>query len=986
MKKRKSTSSITSNNYTNNNNSNNNNNSDDINNKKRIKPMQSIGTTIQPLSTTINNHDNYEQQEENNLSQISELSSATTNALLLMDEDGFLSVKDNFVTSENIFNSQNEEIIEHSNVTSVLNKNNLIFDIIIDFYGLPNNCKELFKEIKGVTKLYDWQERLLNLKELKEGKNLVYSLPTSGGKTLIAEIIMIRTCQVFKKKSLFILPYVSICEEKCLDLQQFSDELNFHVEGYYSSQGNIPVDLGNQLIIATIEKANGIIDNLVEENRLDELGCIVVDELHMLGEGDRGQLLEQLLSKILFIQRERKEIVKDNVNLDSSFNSDNNPEGEVKTTTNNNISKVSIQIIGMSATIPNLSEIAKWLDATLFVDNYRPVPLTEYYCIGEKVYDKEDKYIRDLHKLPIHSNSKKSDPDFVTSLCCEIIPADSVLIFCPTKQACEDCVKHLTLTLPSSQDFLEEKKLLIFQLKLLGNNDNVLLDGILFGVCYHHSGLTSEERSLLEMAYRNHILCVICCTSTLAAGINLPAKRVIFYTPYIGNKQFLTKSKYNQMSGRAGRAGIDKYGESFLILQKNITSQIDKGKELIHKELENINSCIDINNNDSLTRICLEIISSKLIQNENEIEKFSTFTFLYFQQLFDKKLIINKFKETLKLLIENKLIQLNNNLIFDITPLGLGTFKSSFTLKEALQISDLLSTCQNDGIIISNDLHLLYLCATPFNGNGLIEPNWSKYFNYFERNISTIERNIIDKCKIPEYALVTKAMNKFTKINENDQLILKRFYNAFILRDLINEKDDFISFCEIKGRGTIQQLMSQSTMFCNMIYQFCVKLDYWQLASIIKNYIKRLQFGVKSDLIDIVQLDGIKRHEIARLLFQCNLTTIEKIASFLNLENSQQEENSVIMLSLEEENDKAAITTRNYHNNNQQQVSYPVKKFIEHLITNTPNQQQQQDKINFIKDYFTVEKVEMILNSAKRELSRKSNYLKHQAEMLDNVI
>ncbi|NXW47045.1 HELQ Helicase, partial [Nyctiprogne leucopyga] len=279
------------------------------------------------------------------------------------------------------------------------------------FYGLPSKVKDLFRQLRGIETLYEWQHDCLMLESLQQRKNLIYSLPTSGGKTLVAEIIILQELLCRQKDVLMILPYVAIVQEKVWvrGLSSFGIELGFLVEEYAGSKGRFPPikrRIKKSLYIATIEKGHALVNSLIETDRIDDLGLVVVDELHMLGEGSRGATLEITLAKVLYTSK-------------------------------------NTQIIGMSATLNNVGDLQKFLQAEYYTNNFRPVELKEYVKIRDTIYAVDSKAengftFSRLLNFKYSSNLEKADPDHIIALVTEVIPKYSCLIFCPTKKNCEN--------------------------------------------------------------------------------------------------------------------------------------------------------------------------------------------------------------------------------------------------------------------------------------------------------------------------------------------------------------------------------------------------------------------------------------------------------------------------------------------------------------------------------------------------------------------
>ena len=182
-----------------------------------------------------------------------------------------------------------------------------------------------------------------------------------------------------------------------------------------------------------------------------------------------------------------------------------------------------IQIVGMSATIPNIEILSTWLNATLYITDYRPVPLNEYIKIGDSLYDADQKLVRKLTVDPKQAE-KLGDADYLVPLIYETISqGHSVLVFCATKKECENATRNVTRLMVADADIstalVNARQLVIDEMRIApGGMEDLLAHSIMLGFAFHHAGLTTEERNLIEDAYRRGILSCLFCTSTVASG------------------------------------------------------------------------------------------------------------------------------------------------------------------------------------------------------------------------------------------------------------------------------------------------------------------------------------------------------------------------------------------------------------------------------------------------------------------------------------
>ncbi|KAM9770177.1 DNA polymerase theta [Menidia menidia] len=741
--------------------------------------------------------------------------------------------------------------------------------LLLSSWGLPKPVLERYRK-HGVTQMFDWQAQCLTVGKVLEGGNLVYSAPTSAGKTLVSELLMLKRVLETKRKALFILPFVSVAKEKMYSLQSVFEEAGVRVEGYMGSISAVGGFTTLDVAVCTIEKANSLINRLIEEDSMDLLGMVIVDELHMVGDSGRGYLLELLLTKIRYIAQKR--------NTTGSLS-----EG--------------VQIIGMSATLPNLSLLARWLGAELYQTDYRPVPLLERLKVGCNIYDKSLSVVHPFTP----SLHVKGDDDHIVSLCYETVSeGHSVLLFCPSKNWCEklsDSIAREFYNLRQTNGGEAEPQPVCLNRDGLADVmaqlrrtpagvDPILQRTVPWGVAFHHAGLTFDERDVLEGAFRQGLIKVLAATSTLSSGVNLPARRVIIRTPTF-NGHTLDPLTYKQMAGRAGRKGVDTTGESVLVCKE---AERQKGISLIKGALQPISSCLMRREGEGVTtsmlRAILEIIVGGVASTPQDVESYASCSLLAASMKSDSKKESNEetnkgaIEACVEWLMENEFISIQKegeDERYCPTQLGAATLSSSLSPPEALGIFADLQRAMK-GFVLENDLHVLYLITPLYAEWTTID--WYQFFCLWEQLPSSMKR-VAELVGVQEGFLARSVSGKLvakTEKQRRQMAIHKRFFTTLVLQDLVNEVPlGAVASKYNCNRGQLQSLQQSASTYAGMVTVFCKRLGWHNMELLLSQYQTRLSFGVQRELVDLVRVSLLNATR-ARALYAQGLRTVAELA------------------------------------------------------------------------------------------------------------
>jgi len=378
--------------------------------------------------------------------------------------------------------------------SKLIQKNNLIVDIPEDDSNTPLIATKKFPYLNFKFEYFNpVQSRVFEF--YSKDINLVIAAATSAGKTTMAEMLMADSISK-GKKAIFLSPLKAISQEKYDEWSNekhgFSKKNISIVTGDYALTEKRIEELNNaDIIIMTTEMMDSRTRRIKSERNdwLLKVGTVVCDEAHMLCMTGRGDRVESAIMR---------------------FTEQNEKCG----------------IVLLSATMPNVSEIAKWLtflnkkETKLINSNYRPCKLDIHY---EKYYDK-DKY------LNVENNKIEKAIEITQQH-----RTDKFLIFVHAKKT---------------------GKALVDQLKFRGESAEIF-----------NADLESSKRIAITNAFRNDLR-IIVTTSALAWGVNLPCRRAIIVGIHRGINE-IEPLDVKQMIGRAGRVGLDPKGDAYILLPES---------------------------------------------------------------------------------------------------------------------------------------------------------------------------------------------------------------------------------------------------------------------------------------------------------------------------------------------------------------------------------------------------------------------------------
>ena len=399
---------------------------------------------------------------------------------------------------------------------------------------------------------------------VEDGKGVLVAAPTGAGKTVVGEFAAF-SALAQGKKCFYTTPIKALSNQK---FQEFVERFGEDRVGLLTGDTNINSEA--DVLVMTTE----VLRNMLYANSstLKNLGSVVMDEVHYLADKSRGAVWEEVLIHLM----------------------------------------ESVQVISLSATVSNAEEFGEWLGEVrgateVIVSEVRPIPLYQHVLIGNRLIDLFNEPGRinpeilglereALRKVKIprgrrdrfgESDNRLSRPEIIEKLQREnLLPA---ITFIFSRMGCDAAVKQCLqagIKLTTTEERLEiaataqryTQNLAEEDLEVLGYRD--WLVALERGIAAHHAGLLPSFKGAVEDLFKRGLVKAVFATETLALGINMPARTVVLekLTKWNGEAHVsITPGEYTQLTGRAGRRGIDIEGNAVVQWSPTVDSATAAG-------------------------------------------------------------------------------------------------------------------------------------------------------------------------------------------------------------------------------------------------------------------------------------------------------------------------------------------------------------------------------------------------------------------------
>ncbi len=662
-----------------------------------------------------------------------------------------------------------------------------------------------YLDSQGFRDLYPPQQQSVGA-GLLDGQSVLVSAPTASGKTLIAMLAILSYLSRSSGKVVYLSPLRALAFEKYSELKKMEKTaLGKKIKVAISTGDFDGLEKNLRLadvLVLTNEKMDSVIRHDAEW--IDDVGLVIADEIHLIGDPDRGPTLEMVLSRLRRLESDP-------------------------------------QVVGLSATISNSGEIAEWLGCNLVENDWRPVPLSEWVCdAGEVIVPggKNFEVKTSIRGLPVDLGLQ-SVRDGGQALLFAETRARSVSL---ATKACDAVSKLLTKE--------DAKALEKTAKKILARSEHTdlvkrLAQLVRHGVAFHHAGLNQNCREIVESEFRGGSIRLISSTPTLAAGVNLPARRVVIssisrYDAKSGTNKSISVLEYKQLCGRAGRPQYDDHGESIIVAGSFDAS--DLVDYYVNGEPEPIES--KITDDRSLRTHVLSVIVTNPGLKEGEILDF------FLQTLGGHQSTKSGLKFAIRLALrflvtEEMLIKKGDR--YAATDFGKKTSKLYIDPMTATYFRRSLDGASGGKLHTLGFLHLVSTCNEFF-------PKFSLRSKDYERASLLIENGSSELLEqISEYDCNRSLLALDSWIAESTELFLSDSLGieSGDMHRMV-ETGDWLLYC-----------------FREIAKEF-ERADLLEELDVLRT---RLTYGIRPDLVDLVGVKGVGRVR-ARTLFRHGIKDI----------------------------------------------------------------------------------------------------------------